>query len=182
MGRFFQNFPKFGPKLAEIYENFGKIRWFCSKFGTKLLRLVYEWVTFSWKICICIWVFSILWWHIPTKTKFENPPVCDFQTELLNLMLIHLKITLPLWNAYSNPSTGGVGVSSEVAYYSPGYHMYTTRISHAHLMGIRCTPHGYHMHTSWVSHAYLLSIWKSHSPCGMFGVTLPQGVCGFQVE
>ena len=41
-----QNSPKFEPRL----ENFGKIGWFCSKFGAKLGRLVYEWVTFSWKI------------------------------------------------------------------------------------------------------------------------------------
>ena len=39
-----------------------------------------------------------------------------------------------------------------------GYHMYTTWISHVHLMGITCTPHGYHMYTSWVS--------DSPSPCG----------------
>ena len=39
-----------------------------------------------------------------------------------------------------------------------GYHMYTSWISHVHLMGIRCTPHGYHMYTSWISHVHLMGI------------------------
>ena len=48
-GLIFQKIPKFEPKLAQIYENFGKIGWFCSNFGQKLDWLVYEWVTFFLK-------------------------------------------------------------------------------------------------------------------------------------
>ena len=57
-GSIFQNFLEFKPKLAQIQENFGKIRWFCSTFGPKLDRLVYEWVTFSVKIGICMYLLS----------------------------------------------------------------------------------------------------------------------------
>ena len=53
-GLIFQNFPKYEPKLAQIYENFGKIEWFWSNFGAKLVWLVYEWVTFSWEIGIIV--------------------------------------------------------------------------------------------------------------------------------
>ena len=43
---------------AQILENFGKIGWFCSKSDPKLSRLVYEWITFSWKIGICMGLLS----------------------------------------------------------------------------------------------------------------------------
>ena len=56
----------------------------CSKFSSKLGRLVYEWVTFSWKTGICLWVyFQIPWRHIPTKTKLEYPsPPRDLDMEI----------------------------------------------------------------------------------------------------
>ena len=73
-------------------------------------------------------------------------------------MPIHFRTTLPLLKTYSKSSTRGVWISNGTAHYSPGYHMYTSWISHAHLMGITCTPHGYHMHTSWISHAHLMGI------------------------
>ena len=57
-GLIFQMFPKFESNLAQIQENFGKIGWFCSKFGQKMDRLVYERVTFSWKIGICMGLLS----------------------------------------------------------------------------------------------------------------------------
>ena len=61
---------KICPNLSQnILGNFGKNRWFCSKFGPQLDWLVYEWVTFSWKIGICMGLLQILWRHIPTKTK-----------------------------------------------------------------------------------------------------------------
>ena len=40
---------------------------------------------------------------------------CDFQMELLN-MLIHLKITLPLWDVHCKSSTGGELVSDGAAH------------------------------------------------------------------
>ena len=51
---FFQNFPKFEPK------SYRKIGRFCLKFGAKLILLVYKWVTYSWKIGICIHVVGLL--------------------------------------------------------------------------------------------------------------------------
>ena len=42
--------------------------------------------------------------------------VCDFQIELPNIP-IHLKIALPLWNAYGKSSTGGVWVSNGVIHW-----------------------------------------------------------------
>ena len=57
-GSICQNFPNLKPKLAQIEENFGKLMWFCSKFGPKLGRLAYEWVTFFWKIGICMGLLS----------------------------------------------------------------------------------------------------------------------------
>ena len=72
-GSILQNFPKFEPILAQIFE---KIRWFGSKFGPKLGRLVHEWVTFSFfslKIGVFMVYFQNLWQHMPTKTKLEYP-------------------------------------------------------------------------------------------------------------
>ena len=57
-GLIFQNLPKFEPKLAQIWEHSGEIKWFWSKFGPKLSWLVYEWVTFSWKTSICMGLLS----------------------------------------------------------------------------------------------------------------------------
>ena len=70
-----------------------------------------------------------------------------------------------------------------------GYHMHTSWVSHAHLMGITCTPHGYHMHTSWVSHAHLtgirctpihleitLRLWKTCNKSSTVGVGISNGV------
>ena len=34
---------------------------------------IYKWVTFSWKIGICMSLLQILRWHISTKTKLEYP-------------------------------------------------------------------------------------------------------------
>ena len=63
-----------------------------------------------------------------------------------------------MWYTFPKSSIGGVWILNGVAHYSPGYHMLTTWVSHAHLMGITCTPHGYHMHTTWISHAHLIDI------------------------
>ena len=78
-GSIFQTFPKFQPKLAQIFKKFGKIRQFCSKFGPKLGWVVYEWVTFSCKIGICMGLLSQ--WHIPTKTKLEYPQALVYVTQ-----------------------------------------------------------------------------------------------------
>ena len=48
-------------KFAQIWAKmkiFEKIGWFCSKFGSKLDWLVYEWITFSWKIPLCMGLLS----------------------------------------------------------------------------------------------------------------------------
>ena len=45
------------PNLSQNWLKFKKIleiKWFCSNLGAKLVWLVYEWVTFSWKIGICM--------------------------------------------------------------------------------------------------------------------------------
>ena len=57
-GLIFQNFPKLQPKLAQIEENFWKMEQFHSKFGRKFGQLVFEWITFSWKIGICMSLLS----------------------------------------------------------------------------------------------------------------------------
>ena len=43
---FFKIFPNYWLKLKKILK---EIKWFCSKFGPKLVRLVYKWVVFSWQ-------------------------------------------------------------------------------------------------------------------------------------
>ena len=48
------NFSRFSQIWAKIGSNIGKFRWFCSKLG----QLVCEWVTFSWKIGICMSLLS----------------------------------------------------------------------------------------------------------------------------
>ena len=77
MCQFFKICSKFEPRLAQISENFGKIKWFCSKFGPNLDWLVYEWVTFSWKIGIYMYG-STFKFHGGTslpKLAWESPPV-----------------------------------------------------------------------------------------------------------
>ena len=54
----FSKFPKISAKIGSNLIKCMKNRWFCSIFGTKLVRLVYEWVTFSWKIGICMGLLS----------------------------------------------------------------------------------------------------------------------------
>ena len=69
-------FSKFEPKLAQFQVTLWKIRWFCSKFGPKLNRLVYKYVTFSWKIGICIGLLwnstSVLLWISVLVTVYRN--------------------------------------------------------------------------------------------------------------
>ena len=45
----FSKVPQIWAKIGSNLRKFWEKRWFCSKFGQKLDRLVYEWVTFSWK-------------------------------------------------------------------------------------------------------------------------------------
>ena len=67
-GSIFQHFPKF-----KLQENFGKI--FCSKFGTKLVQLVYELIIFSWNL-VFVWVyFQILRRHFPQGFKLNQEPI-----------------------------------------------------------------------------------------------------------
>ena len=70
MGSIFQNLPKFEPNLAQIWENFGKIGWFCSKFGPIGIWMGHF---FLKKKVFALVYFQIPWWHIPTKTKLEYP-------------------------------------------------------------------------------------------------------------
>ena len=62
MGRFFKSSPNL-EKSGDFAQNLAK----------NLDRLVYEWVTFSWKLGICMVYFQIPWLHIPTETKLEYP-------------------------------------------------------------------------------------------------------------
>ena len=74
-GSIFQNFPQFEPKLAQIYENFVKIRWFCWKFGPKLDWYMNGSHFLEKMVFVFVWVyFQIPLWHIPIKTKLEYPP------------------------------------------------------------------------------------------------------------
>ena len=67
----FQNFLKFEPKLAQIYENFGKIRWFWLKFGKKSGKSLFF---FFFEKVVFVWVyFQIPQRYFPTKTKLEYP-------------------------------------------------------------------------------------------------------------
>ena len=50
---------------------------------------------------------------------------------------------------------------------------FMSKHSHAHHMGITCTPHGYHMYTTWASHAYHMRItWTPHGDHKYLGVGL----------
>ena len=70
MGQFFQNFPKIEPKLAQIWENLGNFRRICSKFGSKLGQVVYEW-SLLLETLLFVWVyFKISRQH---KIKLESP-------------------------------------------------------------------------------------------------------------
>ena len=61
-GSIFQNFPKFEPKIGSNLRIFLKksaiLLKILGKFGPKLGRLVYKWVTFSLKIGICMGLLS----------------------------------------------------------------------------------------------------------------------------
>ena len=68
------------------------------------------------------------------------------------------------------------------------YHMYTSCVSHVHLMGITCKPHGYHMYTSWVSHVHLMGIrftlppWYTFPKSSTGGVWILNGVAHSPIE
>ena len=72
------DFSKFSQIWAKIDSNlrkFWKIGWFCSKFRTKLVWLVYEWVAFSWKIGICTGLLSnSAVAHPYQKPNLTSPP------------------------------------------------------------------------------------------------------------
>ena len=69
----FQKFPKFEP-IGSNLRKFWKIGWFCSKFSQKLDRLVYEWVTFSWKIGIFMGLLSNSTAAHPYQNQTWVPP------------------------------------------------------------------------------------------------------------
>ena len=48
----FSKFPQIWAKIGSNLRKCGKIGRFCSKFCPKLVRLIYEWIIFSWKIGI----------------------------------------------------------------------------------------------------------------------------------
>ena len=73
LGGFFKICPNF-EIWAKMDSNLRKIGLFCSKFGTELDRLVYEWVFFSWKICICMGLFSTSVVAHPHQTILQLPP------------------------------------------------------------------------------------------------------------
>ena len=80
-----------------VYEwvDFSKINF--PKFEPK-----YEWVTFSWKIGICI---SLLWnyvRHVPTKTKLEYPPVpIAYHNFTTSVPLLSYTISMQLMSLWS---------------------------------------------------------------------------------
>ena len=72
-GSIFQNFQKFEPKLAYIYENFGKIGRFCSNLTQKWDNWYMNGSLFLEKMVFVRAYFQNLWRHVPTKTKLEYP-------------------------------------------------------------------------------------------------------------
>ena len=96
MSRFFKIFPNLSQnwlKFKKILENIGR---FCSKFCPKLSRLVYEWVTFSWKL-VFVWVyFQILRRHLPTKTKLVWVTLHGF-LHLILVMFLCSEITTSIF-------------------------------------------------------------------------------------
>ena len=66
-------FSKFSQRL-KFKKIFWKFLWFCSKFCPKLSRLVYEWVTFSWKIGICMGLLSNSTAAHPYQNQTWVPP------------------------------------------------------------------------------------------------------------
>ena len=111
--------------LSQTWFKFKNILEKSGDFAQKSVRLVYEWVTLSWKIGICTSLRLNSAQHIPTNTKLEYPPgsvvdepkccTWEFQVELLS-MWIHLQITLPLWKTCCQASTGGVWITNGVAH------------------------------------------------------------------
>ena len=71
MGRFFPNFPQNWLICKKILE---KIGWFCSKFGPKLGRLVYDRVTFSLKFFIYMGLLSNSAAAHPYQNQILEPP------------------------------------------------------------------------------------------------------------
>ena len=84
-GTLMRNFPKFEP--------FAKIRLFWSKLSRKLVWLVYEYVTVSWKIGICMGPLSNSQWHVSTETKVES--LESTTPSALPNMIIYKRYTYP---------------------------------------------------------------------------------------
>ena len=98
MGRFF----KICPNLSQIEENFRKIGWFWSKIGPKLNQLVYEWVTFSWKIEICMGLLSN---SVVTHPYQNVPPWVFWRWQPENIAFIPLySLTSAYIHAYQVPT------------------------------------------------------------------------------
>ena len=74
MGRLFKIFPNLSQNCLKFKKILKKIGWFCPKFGTNLSRLVYEWVTFSWKIGTCMGVLSNYMAAHPYHNQTWVPP------------------------------------------------------------------------------------------------------------
>ena len=70
----FQNFPKFDRKLAQNQENLRNIGWLCSRFGAKLILLVYECITFFWQNVICMGQLSNSGAARPYQNQTWVPP------------------------------------------------------------------------------------------------------------
>ena len=72
-GSIFQIFPNLSQnwlKFNKIYEKLGDF----AQYLPKLVRLVYEWVTFSWKIGICIGLLSNYAAAHPYQNQTWVPP------------------------------------------------------------------------------------------------------------
>ena len=77
MGRFFKIFPNLSQnwlKFKKIFEKSGDFAQNLGKFGPKLCRLVYKWVTFSWKIGICMGLLSNFAAAHPYQNQSWVPP------------------------------------------------------------------------------------------------------------
>ena len=71
----FSKLPQTWAKIGSNLRRYWKMGWFCSKLGPKLDRLIYEWVTFSWKIGICTGLLSNSVAAHPHQNQTWVPPL-----------------------------------------------------------------------------------------------------------
>ena len=68
-------------------------------FGQNLGLLEYEWVTFSWKVGICVGRISNSQRHVPTKTELELTPPPRTAIVYKGLLLLLSPLwQIPMWH------------------------------------------------------------------------------------